>query len=190
MAQGQVFGPEAVGGALLGSLLGGIAGSHGHGLSGRGAAIGAGVGLVAGAVVGEAQRQSYYASQPSYCPPAPCAQPGCGYVYQPAMAYGPAARPNYAVSGTLLGALAGGLVGSAEHRGWEGADIGAASGLVLGSVTEAAAEHREQKTAQAQRAPPPSRAVGRPVQPAAVAVWAPARQIPDAPRVPDAPTFK
>lgn len=46
-------------------------------------------------------------------------------------------RPNYAVSGTLLGALTGGLIGnSIHHQGWEGAGIGAAAGLLLGSVAE------------------------------------------------------
>jgi hypothetical protein len=46
-------------------------------------------------------------------------------------------RPNYAVGGTLLGALAGGLIGdSIHHQGWEGAGIGAAAGLVLGSLAE------------------------------------------------------
>ena len=50
------------------------------------------------------------------------------------------ARPNYAVGGTLTGALAGGLIGAGDHHGWEGAGIGAAAGLVVGSIAEIAAQ--------------------------------------------------
>ncbi len=118
-AQAQLFSPEAVNGALLGTMIGGIAGSdcH-HGFSGNGAAIGAGIGLASGAILGEVQRQSAYNSQPYYYyAPPPNAQPGYGYVYAPAYAYAPASapppqRPNYAVGGTLVGALAGGLIGA------------------------------------------------------------------------------
>jgi uncharacterized protein YcfJ len=188
-ASAQLFSSEALNGAFLGTVIGGIAGgNHHHGFSGNGAAIGAGVGLLAGAVVGEAQRQSYYASQPYYYYPVPLyAQPGYGYVAAPAYvavpAYAPAPpRPNYAVGGTLTGALAGGLIGAGYHRGWEGAGIGAASGLVLGSVAEIAAQRQEQKWAAHPVAPTPQ--VYRPV---ANPGWG--HQIPDAPRVPDAPTF-
>jgi len=82
---------------------------------------------LAGAVVGEAQRQRYYASQPAYYYPATTyAQPGYGYIYAPPYAYTPVyapapPRPNYAVGGTLLGALAGGLIGVGTDHGWEGA---------------------------------------------------------------------
>ncbi len=76
---------------------------------------------------------SYY---PSY---------GYGYDYS----YG---RPNYAVSGTLTGALLGGIIGSsAHHRGWEGAGIGAAAGLVLGSLAERNTRNYE----RSYYAPPP-----------------------------------
>jgi uncharacterized protein YcfJ len=208
-ALAQLFSPEALNGAFLGTVIGGIAGGgHHHGFSGNGAAIGAGVGLLAGAVVGEARRESYYASQPYYYYPAPVyAQPGYGYApaYVSAPVYISAPpRPNYAVNGTLTGALAGGLIGAASHHGWEGAGIGAASGLVLGSVAEAAAQKQEQKWAVAQPAPvppqpvvqayPPARSPAPAVasmrtvyRPAASASWG--HQIPDAPRVPDAPTF-
>lgn len=55
-------------------------------------------------------------------------------------------RPNYAVGGTLLGALAGGLIGnSIHHQGWEGAGIGAAAGLVLGTLAEHRARVQEQR---------------------------------------------
>ena len=211
-AQAQLFSPDALGGALLGTMIGGVAGGNCHdGFSGSGAAIGAGVGLAAGAILGEVRRQDYYASQPYGYYPASVvyAQPGYGCVYPPAYAAAPAyvappPRPNYAVSGTLVGALAGGLIGTGYHQGWEDAGIGAASGLVLGSVAEVAAQAHEQKWAAAQIPPPPAaQAVpaGAPVQPTATpaqpapnAYWAasaPAsvHQIPDAPRVPDAPTF-
>lgn len=84
----------------------------------------------------------------SYCPPAYSSAypvyPGYGYGY----AY---SRPNYAVSGTLLGALTGGLIGdSIHHQGWEGAGIGAAAGLLLGSL----AEHSARVNEQAYYAPP------------------------------------
>jgi uncharacterized protein YcfJ len=66
-ASAQLFSPEALNGALLGTFIGGIAGRNcHHGFSGNGAAIGAGVGLLAGAVASEVRRQNYYASQPYY----------------------------------------------------------------------------------------------------------------------------
>jgi uncharacterized protein YcfJ len=66
-ASAQLFSPQALDGALLGTFIGGIAGGNRHhGFSGNGAAIGAGVGLLAGAVAGEVQRRNYYASQPCY----------------------------------------------------------------------------------------------------------------------------
>ena|SRR5674476_610042 len=112
-ASGQLFSPESLNGALLGAFIGGIAGGNcHHGFSGNGAAIAAGVGLLAGAVVGEVNQQNYYASQPYYYAPAPVyAQPGYGcangpaYVSTPVYVASPP-RPNYAVGGTLTGALA------------------------------------------------------------------------------------
>jgi hypothetical protein len=134
-----------------------------------------------------------------------------GYAYYPAYDY-PGypgyyyeyTRPNYAVGGTLLGALTGGLIGASQHHGWEGAGIGAAAGLVLGSVAEIAAEKHEEKMVYATVPPPlPPPPVPVMVMQPAVVVAAPApaptpvypqvyispNQIPDAPRVPDAPTF-
>jgi uncharacterized protein YcfJ len=187
-APAQLFGPDSLNGAFLGTVIGGFAGgNHHYGFSGRGAAIGAGVGLLAGAIVGEARPNDYYASQPCYYATPVYATPGYGYAYAPAYVSAPAyvaapQRPNYAVGGTLTGALAGGLIGAGFHRGWEGAGIGAASGLVLGSVAEVAAQRHEQRWAAPQVAPMPQ--VYRPV---ATPGWG--RQIPDAPGVPDAPTF-
>src|ERR1035438_2717981 len=127
-APAQLFSPDSLNGAFLGTVIGGLAGgNHCHGFSGSGAAIGAGVGLLAGAIVGEARRYYYYAA-PVY------ATPGYGYAYASAYMSAPAyvtapPRPNYAMGGTLTGALAGGLIGAGFHRRWEGAGIGAASGL-------------------------------------------------------------
>lgn len=72
--------------------------------------------------------------------------PSYGYSYgYPAYDYGYSySRPNYAVGGTLLGALAGGIIGhNVNRQGWEGAGIGAAAGLVLGSIAESGARSRE-----------------------------------------------
>jgi uncharacterized protein YcfJ len=195
-AHGQLFSPEAIGGAFWGSFLGGLAGSDRcHGFSGRGAAIGAGVGLLVGTLVSETRRQDYY--RPYGYGPQAYAQAGYGYVYQPAYAYAPA-RPNYTVNGTLVGALAGGLIGAADHKGWEGAGIGAASGLVVGGFAEAAAQKRDREWIPVPPPPPvalspppppvpPPPTASRTAQP--VVKSAPIHQIPDAPRVPDAPTF-
>lgn len=222
-ARAQLFGPESLSGAFLGTFIGGMAGSdcH-HGFSGEGAAIGAGVGFIAGALVGEVNRRAYYQPSPYvYYPPAPVAQPGYGYV-APATVYTyapppPPLRPNYAVGGTAVGALAGGLIGAANHKGWEGAGIGAASGLVVGTIAEVAARKQEQKQwsatasqthnfqpeSQGQPTPPPMRSAAPPQQARPQMTVASAtttsafskqpqvvvHQIPDAPRVPDAPSF-
>jgi uncharacterized protein YcfJ len=232
-APAQLFSPESFGGALWGSLIGGaIGGDCRHGFSGEGAAIGAGAGLLAGAILGETRRQNCYCAQPYVYAPAPSA--GYGYGYSPApfgsppyAYYAPnsycapgyyyqAARPNYAVGGTLLGAASGALIGAGEHRAGEGAAIGAAAGLVLGSVAELTSQKREEPLAVAQAVPArpaydhaasmqpqPSRPVSRQTDPkpqtrltkpartakGISATQAVFRQIPDAPRVADAPTF-
>ncbi len=225
-AQAQWFSPEAFGGAAWGALLGGMIGGdshwhHGHyhqSFSGEGAAIGAGIGLLAGALAGEARRQSTCESPIYVAAPAPTVSLGYGYtscgssayVYYapnaytaPGYYYRPT-RPNYAVSGTLLGAASGALIGAGSDQPGEGAAIGAAAGLVVGGIAESAARKRErsavvvvQPTTEA--APPPvSPPVAQPApqpqvtsQPSAESTyyWTPRPQIADAPRVPDAPTF-
>ena len=219
-ASAQLFGPESLSGAFWGSLIGGIAGSDCHdGFSGEGAAIGAGVGLLAGAIAGEARRWDYDYSQPYAYSPASSVSLGYGYgscgssayVYYspnsycaPGYYYRPA-RPNYAVSGTVLGAASGALIGSASHDAGQGAAIGAAAGLVLGSVAEVAAQKREHRPAsedQSTPAPPTQPQTESPVEtsslsgqitstpcPTSTYHWTTRPQIPDAPRVPDAPTF-
>jgi len=210
-ARAQLLTPEALGGAFWGTLIGGLAGANCHqSFSGNGAALGAGIGLAAGALIGEVNRQSAYNARPEYVAygpapvipgyPAPVyVQPGYGYMYQPAYVYPPAPqRPNYAVGGTLVGALAGGLIGASQNNGWEGAGIGAASGLVLGGIAEAVARNHEKKLSnptsavavahppQAVYAPPPAQPMTTHKPPASPLT---VRQVPDAPRVPDAPTF-
>ena len=128
----------------------------------------------------------YYGGYPSYWAP-------YGYWSSPAFVSYPAyayddgyARPNYAVTGTLLGALTGGLIGnSIHHQGWEGAGIGAAAGLVLGGLAEHGARTYERSTYQA--APPVySSAPPRSSQTPTVND---APHVADAPRVPPASTM-
>lgn len=210
--------PEALNGALMGTFIGGIAGADCHdSFSGDGAAIGAGIGLAVGALAGEARRQSQYYSEPIAYQPAIVATPGYGYsstyVYfapnnytAPGSYYQPS-RPNYAIGGTLLGAASGALIGQGSGNAGEGAAIGAASGLILGGIAEYATAKKERRIAHSQSTPetqtgPQSQPA--PYQPPHLAnnqitstpainstyYWtAPPKQIPDATRVPDAPTF-
>jgi uncharacterized protein YcfJ len=228
-ANAQLFSPEAIGGAAFGAMMGSIIGGDCHGPSGKGAAIGAGVGLVAGALAGEANRHSGYSSEPVSYIAAPAVSVGYGYsghgssayvyyspnqytapgyYYQPTTyrMYQPAARPNYAVNTTLLGAASGALIGSANHNAGEGAAIGAAAGLVLGGIAEHQARKQErrvaaQTTVQVQPSEPATTQAAS-VQPQTVRseitstpgatstyTWTSRPQIADAPRVPDAPTF-
>jgi uncharacterized protein YcfJ len=218
--QAQLFSPEALGGAMWGSLIGGLAGADCHeSFSGEGAAIGAGIGLLTGALAGEARRHDYYAGEPSVYVPAPAVNLGYGYgdcgssayVYyspnaytSPGYYYRPT-QPNYALSGTLLGAASGALIGSASEEAGKGAAIGAAAGLVLGSVAELARSKSEPKIVTTQVATEPvvvsQPQISQPATPelrnevtskpcpTSTYTWTPRPQIADAPRMPDAPTF-
>jgi hypothetical protein len=169
----QVFGPNATSGLLLGGLAGGIIGHNDHNQTGRGIAIGAASGLILGSIADQAN-DDYY-QRPNY------------YVYRraPAYYYSDAdydydyARPNYAASGALLGGLAGGIIGYNNHyQTGRGILIGAASGLILGSIAEHAAREREL-------------AAARPVYISAPAEPTPAPAAPQAevaPAAPAAPT--
>ena len=226
-APAQLFSPESLSGAFWGSMIGGTVGGDCHnGFSGEGAAIGAGVGLLAGALAGEARRNYYGDPQPYVYAPAPAVSVGYGYtsggssayVYYapnsycaPGYYYRPT-RPNYAVGGTLLGAASGALIGAGNEQAGKGAAIGAAAGLVLGSVAEATARKREQRTVQVVQANPapqpevqaePASAAQVPAPraqdssnqiqskpcPTSTYYWTPPPQIADAPRVPDPPRF-
>lgn len=219
-APAQLFSPEALGGAMWGSMIGGIAGADCHdSFSGEGAAIGAGVGLLVGALAGEARRNDGYVGQPSGYVPAPTLSLGYGYgscgnsayVYYapnsycaPGYYYRPT-RPNYVVSGTVLGAASGALIGAGNEQAGQGAAIGAAAGLVLGSVAELAARRHQPEVVATptptqpataslptqDARPQPQDAAQITSQPCATSTytWTPRPQIADAPRVPDAPTF-
>jgi outer membrane lipoprotein SlyB len=235
-ARAQLFSPESFSGAAFGAMMGSIIGGDCHGPSGQGAAIGAGVGFLAGALAGEANRRNNYYSEPaSYYVPAPSVNVGyvysgggsSAYVYYspnhytaPGYYYRPvtyqtyqqsAARPNYAVNTTLLGAASGAMIGSANHNAGKGAAIGAASGLVLGGIAEHQARKQERRVAeqtitQGQQQEPATTQVAS-AQPQTVRSEITSRpvatstytwtqrpqhqehQIADAPRVPDAPTF-
>jgi outer membrane lipoprotein SlyB len=231
-ARAQLFSPESFSGAAFGAMMGSIIGGDCHGPSGKGAAIGAGVGLVAGALAGEANRRNGYYSEPVSYVPAPSVSIGYGYsscgsspyvyyspnyytargyYYRPVsyQTYQPAARPNYAVNTTLLGAASGALIGSANHNAGEGAAIGAAAGLLVGGIAEHQARKQERRmaaaqTTQVQQSTPNtttetvaqqqqvsrSEITSRPVA-TSTYTWTqrPQQQIADAPRVPDAPTF-
>lgn len=230
-APAQLFSPEALNGAMFGSLMGGLIGGSGNnscgynyygcgnGFSGQGAAIGAGVGLLAGALVGQARQSEYYAEQPGVYTPATTVNLGYGYadssgsvyVYYapnaytaPGYYYRPT-RPNYAVSGTLLGAASGALIGAGNEQAGKGAAIGAAAGLVLGGVAELAKSKSEPQVVTTQAATEPVVVSQSQVSQASTPelrnevtskpcatstyTWTPRPQIADAPRVPDAPTF-
>lgn len=217
--EAQLLRPESVQGALWGGLIGGIAGGDRcHGFSGNGAAIGAGVGLIAGSLIGESRRYDYYDSPGYVYSTIPNVNVSFGYGYgncgssayvyyapnrycAPGTYYRPT-RPNYVVSGTVLGAASGALIGSANHHNaGKGAAIGAATGLILGSVAEHAARNEERAIVaqttvvpaqpQVVRAQSAAAKPGVTSKPSATSTytWTPRPQIPDAPSVPDAPTF-
>ncbi len=227
-AQAQLFSPQSVNGALWGGLIGGvIGGDRHHGFSGNGAAIGAGVGLLAGSLAHNSSRYSYYDEPVSYYS-TPSVSFGYGYgrsyghcgssayvYYAPNNYLAPghyyrATRPNYAVSGTILGATSGALIGAGRHDTGKGAIIGAAAGLALGSVAEHATRREEQRMVAAQYgsqatavtapatseiahqasvAPVASSQISSKPSTTSTYFWTPRPQIADAPRVPDAPTF-
>jgi hypothetical protein len=176
-ARAQGLPPESFGGALWGAMIGGILGSdcH-HGCSGTGAAIGAGVGFLAGTIAGEARRTSGE-PYPAYTAVSVSAgYPACGspYVYyapnaycSPGYYYRPA-QPTVAVSATAV------ATGHSEN-----------AARVESQAAAVQPTHASSAQARPSQAPPAAESPATPSNSAAVA----ARQIPDAPRVPDAPTF-
>lgn len=148
-AKAQLFTPESLSGAALGGLAGGIIGHNNGRKTAEGIAIGAGAGLLLGTLAHQARRD-YYESSPAYYYPAPSpiyATPApvvpAPVVTAPVYAYRPA-RPNYAVTGTLLGGIAGGIIGhNSGRKTAEGIAIGAGAGLLLGAVAESEARYHE-----------------------------------------------
>ena len=197
-ASAQLISPESVQYSLLGAFIGGVAGGNqnhcgNYQFSSDGAAIGAGIGLVTGTVIGEARRKQAESTPTTYSTAS-----GYGY-YAPAPApttgsASASARPNYALGGTLVGAASGALIGEGSSgQAAEGAAIGAAAGLLVGGIAEHKARKQE-SAAQAKNNSTPANAQDKPPTIVAQSAQAPkasgpARQIPDAPRVPDARTF-
>jgi uncharacterized protein YcfJ len=59
----------------------------------------------------------------------------------------PVQRPNYAVAGAAVGAVAGGVIGHQSKETLAGALIGGAAGAVIGGVAEHEVRLREQRQA-------------------------------------------
>jgi uncharacterized protein YcfJ len=167
-AQTQLFGRESLTGAVLGGVLGGVIGHNSGRRTAEGAAIGAGAGLLLGAVVGQERREQGYVATQVPVPPSP-----------PPVYYAPVSpRPNYAVTATVLGGVAGGVIGHNSHRRTaEGVAIGAGAGLLLGAAAEQNARRSERivyaqptpvYTASAVVDPTPPPAAGPAAQPAPV----------------------
>lgn len=222
-AQAQLLSPESLNVAVWGGLIGGtLGGNRCHGFSGNGAAVGAGIGLIAGELTRESRRHNYYDEPVNHFTTVPSVSVGYGYGHcrssaymyytpnsylAPGFYYRPT-RPNYAVSGTILGATSGALIGAGRHDAGKGALIGAAAGLAVGSIAERSARREEQRLIAAQSPTQLTREVvtdemleanqtsqdeppqitSRPVS-TSTYYWTPRPQIADAPRVPDAPTY-
>jgi hypothetical protein len=159
-AQAQIFRPESAGGVVLGGIAGAIIGNNSgslHHNAWQGAAIGAGAGLLFGSMAGESRYQNAWTGTQ-----VPTPDYSGAYVYRVSPYYyggGPAYvydRPNYAATGTLLGGIAGAIIGnnSHGHNAWRGAAIGAGAGLLFGSIAENNARHREAAAAQVVTASP------------------------------------
>jgi outer membrane lipoprotein SlyB len=75
---------------------------------------------------------------------------GVTYYSQPDYSDTYSQRPNYAVSGLLLGGLTGAIIGnnSHSHDSWQGAAWGAGAGLLVGSIAEHNARKRETREAE------------------------------------------
>ena len=146
-AQAQIFRPESNGGVVLGGIAGAIIGNNSgslHHNAWQGAAIGAGVGLLFGSALGETRYQPgayVYRDSPYYYDSGP------GYAYD---------RPDYAATGTLLGGIAGAIIGndSHGHNAWRGAAIGAGAGYLFGSIAESNVRRRAAVAAQVVAASP------------------------------------
>jgi uncharacterized protein YcfJ len=143
-AHAQLFTPSTVGGAALGAIAGGVIGNNtGSRSNGTEGAV---IGAVAGGLLGSAYAQSrretvyyghggsapgyYYSTGPDYAPAA----------YRPTPSY---ARPSRTATTTLLGGVAGAIIGHNNgRRAWQGAAIGAGSGYLLGRLTEPSPAYR------------------------------------------------
>jgi uncharacterized protein YcfJ len=143
-AHAQLFAPSTVGGAALGAIAGGVignnTGSRNNGT--EGAVIGAVAGGLLGSAYAQSRRETVYYGHGSSAP---------GYYYSSGPAYAPAtyrhtpdyARPSRTATTTLLGGVAGAIIGHNNgRRAWQGAAIGAGSGYVLGRLSERSPAYR------------------------------------------------
>ena len=141
--QAQLFTPESVRGAALGGLVGGIVGHNNGGKSAEWAAVGAGAGWLLGTLQHESRKQSRQTVSTSHYPPQTYREPAQNRTH----------RPNYALSGAVVGGLTGGIVGHNNGgKSAEWAAVGAGAGLVLGGLAEQNARRRE-ATSQPRPAP-------------------------------------
>ncbi|MFA5058830.1 MAG: YMGG-like glycine zipper-containing protein, partial [Opitutaceae bacterium] len=153
-AQAQIFRPESASGAVLGALAGAIIGNNSgdlHHNAWRGAAIGAGAGLILGNVIGDTRERQAWSRTQVPVPAAPV------YLYRGPAGYGYVpARPDYRATGTLLGGIAGAIIGhnsgDLRHNGWKGAAIGAGVGYLFGSIAEQNARSAGQQSEAAAQA--------------------------------------
>jgi outer membrane lipoprotein SlyB len=123
-ASAQLFGPESLGGAVLGGIAGGVIGHNNGRRTAEGAAIGAGAGAILGAIVGN-ERRTASAS---------------GWDSEPRHFH----EPNRALSGAVIGGVAGGIIGHNNgRRTAEGIAIGAGAGLLLGTLADQQAARRQ-----------------------------------------------
>ena len=131
-AKAQIFSRESLGGAVLGGIAGGIIGHNSGGRTAEGIGIGAGAGLLLGALTSK-HRRNYYEGPYSHD------------YYEAHYGYAPYySRPNYAVTGALLGGVAGGIIGHNQGRHTaEGIAIGAGAGLLMGGIAEHEMRKRE-----------------------------------------------
>jgi hypothetical protein len=94
----------------------------------------------------------YHHYGPSYYPYGSSFGYGVTYYSQQDYSSSYSQRPNYAVSGLLLGGMTGAIIGnnSHSHDSWEAAAWGAGAGLLVGSIAEHNARKREAREAVAQ----------------------------------------
>jgi outer membrane lipoprotein SlyB len=151
----QLFRPETVQGAILGGIAGAVIG-HNSGDLDHNAWRGAAIGTLAGGWLGSTwadarETADYRRTQPHV--PRSYGYRSYGYDAYPyggyETTYGTHAyerdyRFSHATRGTLLGGLAGAIIGhnSRSRNAWKGAAWGAGAGLILGSWADRAAERR------------------------------------------------
>ncbi len=153
-AHAQLFGPESMGGAVLGGIAGGVIGHNNGRRTAEGAAIGAGAGALLGAIVGSERRA---ASADNWNPAPPTPHPH-----------------QRAVTGAVVGGIAGGIIGHNNGRHTaEGIAIGAGAGLLLGSLADRQAAQRQAAWQQ-----PPQYVVATPQSPVATPTTEPAASEP------------